>query len=76
MTEVPPGIYEHFKGGKYEVLGEGIDTETREPYVVYKPLYDVPNPKIFQLRPKAMFLGEVEIDGQKVPRFKLLDEVI
>lgn len=41
---VPPGVYEHFKGGRYEVLGLAMlaDGEREgEPAVVYRPLYPV-----------------------------------
>lgn len=74
MTEkVIPGIYEHYKGGRYLVFGEGIHTETREKGVVYKPLYEVLDPEEFQFRPSEMFLEQVEVDGQQVPRFKLVE---
>lgn len=32
-----PGVYRHFKGGTYQVLGVGVHTETQRPYVIYHP---------------------------------------
>ena len=63
------GIYQHYKGNYYEVLGIGCHTETHEYLVVYRPLYYKPhNPRIW-LRPYAMFLETVELDGKQVLRF-------
>ena len=37
---VEPGIYEHFKGQRYEVFGIGTHSETGEALVYYRKLYD------------------------------------
>ncbi|WP_299310797.1 DUF1653 domain-containing protein, partial [uncultured Halomonas sp.] len=34
-----PGIYAHYKGNRYEVLGLAHHSETEEPLVVYRALY-------------------------------------
>jgi len=39
-TSIVPGVYEHYKGKKYFVLGLSRDTETEELFVVYRPLYE------------------------------------
>lgn len=49
-------------------------SETLEELVVYKALY---TSKEFGrgslwVRPKAIFLGKVEVNGKKVPRFKFI----
>ena len=72
MTELPPlptiplGRYRHYKGGEYEVLGVARHSETLEPLVLYRPLY---NDSGLWVRPFAMFLEDVEIDGELLPRF-------
>ena len=35
---VERGVYRHYKGGLYEVLGMAEHTETEEPLVIYYPL--------------------------------------
>ncbi len=69
MNEPLPGRYRHFKGGEYEVLGVARHSETDEPLVVYRPLY---NDSGLWARPAAMFLETVVVDGRTVPRFAYL----
>ena len=41
---VPPGVYEHDRGGRYEVLGLALladGPDEGQPAVVYRPLYPV-----------------------------------
>ena len=61
------GRYRHFKGAEYEVLGIARHSETLEEYVVYKALYGEMG---LWVRPRAMFLEEVERDGIRQPRFE------
>lgn len=71
METVRPGIYRHFKGRDYEVLGEFTHTETQEVFVAYAALYA---PYRRCVRPKAMFIEEVgrpEL-GYKGRRFTLI----
>jgi hypothetical protein len=63
------GQYEHYKGGKYEVIGIAKHSETGEELVVYRDLSDA---KKVWARPLAMFLEEVKIDEKKIPRFKFM----
>ena len=65
---VAPGVYEHYKGKRYEVIGVGLDSESLKPVVVYVPLYDSETP--FWVRPYEMFLEFVEVNGTKVRRFE------
>lgn len=67
---VDPGIYEHFKGHRYEVIGTGRHSESEEEYVFYRKLYD---DHTYWLRPLAMFVEQVEYDGHVVPRFRRVD---
>ncbi|MFM1855056.1 MAG: hypothetical protein RLZ83_365 [Pseudomonadota bacterium] len=71
LPPTPPGRYRHYKGGEYEVLGAARHSETLEPMVVYRPLY---NDTGWWLRPHAMFFGTVEVAGGSQPRFARLSE--
>ena len=72
MSDLPPlptialGRYRHYKGGEYEVLGVVRHSETLEPMVLYRPLY---NQSGMWVRPFAMFLESIEFNGKVQPRF-------
>jgi hypothetical protein len=68
-THIAPGVYQHYKGKKYFVLGLSKNTETGEVCVVYRPLYETDWPQLVH-RNAHMFFEEVNVDGQRVPRFK------
>lgn len=67
--DVTPGVYRHYKGSDYEVLGVAHHSETEEPLVVYRALYGEFG---LWVRPLAMFRENVEIDGEPVARFSLI----
>lgn len=75
MDEILPGVYEHYKGRKYLVLGTAAHSETLERLVVYVPLYDSPGPRLW-VRPRTMFGETVEIDGAPVRRFRYIGQEI
>jgi hypothetical protein len=66
VPRTPPGRYRHYKGGEYEVIGGARHSETLEPLVIYRPLY---NDSGLWARPHAMFFGQVEVEGRLQPRF-------
>ena len=66
QNEPTPGLYRHYKGGEYQVIGTARHSETDELLVVYRCLYD--NGSIW-VRPLAMFLESVTVNGTEVPRF-------
>jgi len=66
LPQALSGRYRHYKGGEYEVVGVARHSETLEPLVIYRPLY---NASGLWARPHGMFFGEVEIDGRRQPRF-------
>jgi len=67
---IKKGLYEHFKGGHYRVLGVAKHSETLEELVIYKH----EDTDEFWVRPIEMFLEEIEVDGKKVSRFKYIGE--
>ena len=58
-------VYKHFKGDSYLVEDVARDSETEEEYVIYRKLYGDGS---LWIRPKAMFLSEV--DREKYPNAK------
>lgn len=61
------GIYEHYKGLRYQLLSIARHSETLEEMVVYQALY---GDRGVWVRPLNMFVETVEIDGKEIPRFK------
>lgn len=68
-----PGVYRHYKGKNYFVLGLSKHSETGETCVVYRPLYDSDWTQLWH-RPLAMFTGDVTVDGVPRPRFERLPD--
>ncbi|WP_374673380.1 DUF1653 domain-containing protein [Ideonella sp.] len=66
LPPLAPGRYRHHKGRDYEVLGVARHSETLEPVVVYRPLY---GDGALWVRPHAMFVEAVQVDGRWQPRF-------
>ena len=62
------GLYKHYKGNMYEVIGIAKHSETLEEMVVYKATYQE-EPYNIWVRPKAMFLEKIEINGNLIERF-------
>ena len=79
MEKVKIGkVYRHFKGNYYFVENRALDSESHEWLVIYKPLYDREDSKIW-VRPEKMFLEEIperpdNATGQK-HRFEYCEEL-
>jgi hypothetical protein len=75
MEQIKLGKYQHFKGMIVEVIGIATHSETMEEMVVYNHPDSVKgkNADTLWARPKSMFLEQVDINGKKVPRFKLIE---
>lgn len=71
MNELPKiklGIYNHYKGLRYEVLAVVRHSETTEPMVLYKSLYGEQG---LWVRPYEMFCEDVNLEGVQLKRFEL-----
>lgn len=66
---IQAGVYRHYKGNTYQVLGLAKHSETEEDLVVYRALYGTFG---LWVRPLDMFCTEVEVEGEIVPRFELI----
>lgn len=71
LPHLPLGRYQHYKGYFYEVFGVAYHSETWVPHVVYRPLY---GEGALWVRPYAMFVENVTVDGQVQPRFRHVPE--
>ena len=71
LVVTPPGTYRHYKGGMYQVLDTVRHSETCEPMTLYRALYGEQG---LWVRPAAMFLETVVIDGVTQPRFTLITQ--
>ena len=67
---IQTGIYQHYKGPRYLVMGEVTHSETEETLVLYRALY---GERGLWVRPAAMFTETVEVGGETRPRFALIE---
>lgn len=67
LPAIELGIYEHYKGKRYEVVGVAMDEAELIPVVIYKPLYES-SVKLWA-RKYDVFIGTVALDGARVQRF-------
>ena len=65
---VEPGVYIHYKGNVYSVIGTATHSETGEQLVVY-----VAQDKMW-VRPLSMFTEYVDARGTRVPRFRRVED--
>ena len=71
MEDIKLGIYKHYKGNEYRVLGIATHSETLEKMVVYQALYGTYG---IWVRPINMWNEVVEVNGQQVKRFEFIRE--
>ena len=64
-----PGIYEHYKGNRYELIGVANHSETLEKMVVYRALY---GENELWVRPAGMWDETVISDGRPIKRFRYI----
>jgi len=70
MSTIPLGIYRHYKGNEYEVIGFAKHSETLDDMVIYKSLYGEQGTWV---RPLSMWEEWVQVNGKKVKRFELVE---
>ena len=63
-------IFEHYKGGRYEIVGTGYLEDSEALCVIYRSL----EKNIIGVRTAKNFLEQVERNGSKVPRFRPLEK--
>jgi hypothetical protein len=68
---IRPGVYRHFKGNLYEVVGVAQLVDSPDWFVVYRPLY---GDRELVVRPYAEFTGTVNREGRERPRFEFIQD--
>lgn len=71
MMSLELGLYKHYKGNVYEVIGVARHSETQEELVVYKAGYQKEGENLW-VRPLKMFEESLLIDGRLTKRFSKL----
>lgn len=67
LLVVSPGRYRHYKGNFYQVLDTVRHSESLESLTLYRALYGEHG---LWVRPSAMFLEQVTVEGQRLQRFE------
>ena len=65
------GIYEHYKGQRYELINLVKHSETEESLVLYRALY---GERGLWVRPYSMFFENVTVGTEQQPRFRYVGE--
>ena len=68
LLETPTGLYRHYKGRLYAVVGTVRHSESLESMTLYRALY---GDQGLWVRPAAMFNDNVLVDGVTQPRFAI-----
>ena len=70
------GVYRHFKGNLYQVIGLAHHSENLAPHVVYKAPYESKDfgKDSLWIRPLPMFLEKVVHEGKEIARFQFLHD--
>jgi hypothetical protein len=66
------GIYKHYRGNHYLLMGVCRHSESLEIMVIYRALYDDYG---LWVRPKTIFEEMVEDNGEMIPRFTFIQTV-
>ena len=68
---IKPGVYQHYKGNNYEVIGVARHSEDESQVVVYRPMY---GEGALWVRPLEMFTEQVSVNGRSVERFRYIGQ--
>lgn len=71
LIETPKGLYRHYKGGHYRVLGTVRHSEDLQPMTLYQALYGEQG---MWVRPATTFAEVGEFNGQLQPRFERIGD--
>ena len=69
MADLELGLYQHYKGNFYQVIGLCRHSESLDVLVAYQALYGDYG---LWVRPLKIFQCMVSQDGKQVPRFKFI----
>ena len=69
MENIKNGIYRHYKGNLYEVIGIAKHSETLEEMVVYRALYGEGE---IWVRPAKMWNEIIFVDNKQIKRFEFV----
>ncbi|MBL8676065.1 MAG: DUF1653 domain-containing protein [Alphaproteobacteria bacterium] len=69
MADLELGLYQHYKGNFYQVIGLCRHSESLNVLVAYQDLYGDYG---LWVRPLEIFQSAEEQDGKQVPRFKFI----
>ena len=69
-TLIKPGIYQHYKGGKYRVIGGAYLEATLEKMIVYIQIKSDGKSGPTFIRPYSEFVQLVDNAGENIERFK------
>jgi hypothetical protein len=70
LPAIALGTYQHYKGGRYRVVGVVRHSESLAPMVLYQP--EAGDGSMW-VRPFEMFEEELVINGVRRPRFARVD---
>jgi GNAT superfamily N-acetyltransferase len=68
-------LYRHYRNKPYRVRGIAKHSEDLSEFVVYEPLYDNPESKLW-IRPREMFFENVVVGEKALPRFEKVELAI
>ena len=67
LFEVPTGVWQHYKGTQYQILGPMQSTDFHLPGIIYQEV-DKPNSRIYTIT-LVNFYRTVAVNGENVKRF-------